>query len=98
MGAYNLMQFDEAIEGGAMAILTRYEGWAPQEVQILTSKARSDSRRPDVHVLFDLYVQFSKLSILSSLLYCWRIPLPSNRRPEPCPKPTYFSSIVYIFR
>ncbi|KAG5296669.1 hypothetical protein I7I48_05565 [Histoplasma ohiense] len=55
MGAYNLMQFVEAIEGGAMAVMTRYEGWAPQEVQILTSKARSDARRPDVHVLFDLY-------------------------------------------
>ncbi|EDN05125.1 predicted protein [Histoplasma mississippiense (nom. inval.)] len=55
MGADNLMQFFEAIEGGAMAVMTRYEGWTPQEVQILTSKARSDARRPDVHVLFDLY-------------------------------------------
>ncbi|PGG99485.1 hypothetical protein GX51_06305 [Blastomyces parvus] len=64
MGAYNLMQFDEAIEGGAMAVMTRYEGWAPQEVQILTSKARSDSRKPELHVLFDMYVQFPKPYVL----------------------------------
>ncbi|PGH18106.1 hypothetical protein AJ79_00734 [Helicocarpus griseus UAMH5409] len=55
-GAYNLMQYEEAIEGGALAVLTRYENWTPEEVQVLVAKARADARRPDVHVLFDFYV------------------------------------------
>ncbi|KAK2730808.1 hypothetical protein FQN55_005509 [Onygenales sp. PD_40] len=54
VGAYNILQFDEAIEGGAMAVLTRHEKWKPEEVQVLIAKARADARRPDIHILFDM--------------------------------------------
>lgn len=37
-----------------MAVLTRFEGWSKEEVNVLVSGARKDARDPKVHTLADL--------------------------------------------
>lgn len=54
LGAWNLLEADSGFEAGAMAILTRNEGWASDEVKILAQKARSDIRDHRIHSMFDL--------------------------------------------
>ena len=36
-------------EAGAMATLTRFEGWSKEEVNVLVSGAKRDVRNPNVH-------------------------------------------------
>lgn len=43
-----------SFEGIALALLTRYKQWTKEEVIPLASKARADSRKRDVHALFNL--------------------------------------------
>ncbi|KAJ9319263.1 hypothetical protein DTO271D3_32 [Paecilomyces variotii] len=56
LGAWNLLEADSGFEAGAMAILTRNEGWGRDEVKILAQKARSDIRNHNIHSMFDFYV------------------------------------------
>ena len=44
----------KGFEGTAMAVLTRYEDWKPEEVRVLCSQAREDGKKRDIHMLFDL--------------------------------------------
>lgn len=60
LGAWNLLEADSGFEAGAMAILTRNEGWGRDEVKILAQKARNDIRNHNIHSMFDLWVISSK--------------------------------------
>ncbi|PGG99464.1 hypothetical protein AJ80_09350 [Polytolypa hystricis UAMH7299] len=55
LGINNFHQIDLGIESTAMAILTRYENWSPQDVQIMAAKSRHDARNPDIHGVFDFF-------------------------------------------
>ncbi|QRD85392.1 S-adenosyl-L-methionine-dependent methyltransferase [Aspergillus flavus] len=54
IGVWNLLQAETGFEAGAMAVLTRFEGWSKEEVNVLVSGARKDARDPKVHTLADL--------------------------------------------
>jgi hypothetical protein len=56
VGIWNLLQAESGYEAAAMAVLTRYEGWLKEEVSILVSKTRTDSRDRNIHGYLDLYV------------------------------------------
>ncbi|EIT75170.1 methyltransferase, putative [Aspergillus oryzae 100-8] len=44
IGVWNLLQAETGFEAGAMAVLTRFEGWSKEEVNVLVSGARKDAR------------------------------------------------------
>lgn len=48
------MIVSEAFEGGAMAVLTRYENWKPEEVTVLAAGAKNDLKNRDIHAIMDL--------------------------------------------
>ncbi|KAE8133574.1 S-adenosyl-L-methionine-dependent methyltransferase [Aspergillus pseudotamarii] len=56
IGVWNLLQAETGFEAGAMAVLTRFEGWSKEEVNVLVSGARKDVRDPKVHTVADFYV------------------------------------------
>ncbi|KAL1974704.1 hypothetical protein VTN31DRAFT_4908 [Thermomyces dupontii] len=61
IGAWNRMQAEaKGFEGTAMAVLTRYEDWKPEEVRVLCSQAREDGKKRDIHMLFDFYVVYGQ--------------------------------------
>ncbi|KAE8376118.1 S-adenosyl-L-methionine-dependent methyltransferase [Aspergillus bertholletiae] len=60
IGVWNLLQAETGFEAGAMAVLTRFEGWSQEEVNHLVSGARKDIRNPDVHPLADFYVVYGR--------------------------------------
>ncbi|KAE8419823.1 S-adenosyl-L-methionine-dependent methyltransferase [Aspergillus pseudocaelatus] len=60
IGVWNLLQAETGFEAGAMAVLTRFEGWSKEEVNVLVSGARKDVRDPKVHTLADFYVVYGR--------------------------------------
>lgn len=54
LGAWLRIAVTEAFEGGAMAVLTRYETWKPEEVKVLAAGARNDLKNRDIHAIMDL--------------------------------------------
>lgn len=40
VGTWNLLQAESGFGAGAMAVLTKYERWAPEEVEILVAKTK----------------------------------------------------------
>lgn len=49
-----MLQGEPGYEAGAMAVLTRYEGWSKEEVGILVAKTKADVRNPKIHALVNL--------------------------------------------
>ncbi|KAL1961615.1 hypothetical protein VTN77DRAFT_1390 [Rasamsonia byssochlamydoides] len=60
IGTWNLLQADQGFEGAAMAVLTRFESWKPEEVVVLAAGGRNDVRNPKIHGLFDFYVVYGR--------------------------------------
>ncbi|KAB8226133.1 S-adenosyl-L-methionine-dependent methyltransferase [Aspergillus novoparasiticus] len=60
VGVWNLLQVEIGFEAGAMAVLTRFEGWSKEEVNVLVSGARKEVRDPKVHTLADFYVVYGR--------------------------------------
>ncbi|KAK6828806.1 hypothetical protein RU639_003314 [Aspergillus parasiticus] len=60
IGVWNLLQAETGFEAGAMAVLTRFEGWSKEEVSVLVSGAKKDVRDPKVHILAGFYVVYSR--------------------------------------
>ncbi|KAL1967723.1 hypothetical protein VTN77DRAFT_2980 [Rasamsonia byssochlamydoides] len=60
IGTWFLMQAEQGFEGGAMAVLTRFESWSTEEVKALVAEAKKDARNPKVHSLFDFYVVYGR--------------------------------------
>ncbi|KAL2359339.1 hypothetical protein RJZ56_007811 [Blastomyces dermatitidis] len=60
VGAYNLLQFEESLEGSAVAALTRIGNWSKEEVDILIAKTKQDARNPKIHSLFHFYVVYGQ--------------------------------------
>lgn len=56
VGAFNLVQMKEGLEGFSLALFTRNLGWSPEELQVLLSKVRKDMDNRNVHAQNDIYV------------------------------------------
>ena len=54
VGAWAQAQAEAALEGGALTALTRHKQWTKEEVMLLTSEARADGRRRDIHMMLNL--------------------------------------------
>ncbi|KAH0558736.1 hypothetical protein GP486_004618 [Trichoglossum hirsutum] len=53
LGAFNLLQYLEGVEGFTLAPFTRVLGWTPQEVQVFLVDVRRDCRDPKIHAQYD---------------------------------------------
>jgi len=47
-------QAEAGYEGAALAALTRFKNWTKEEVIVLASQARADSRNRKIHSIYDL--------------------------------------------
>ncbi|KKA25125.1 hypothetical protein T310_0830 [Rasamsonia emersonii CBS 393.64] len=60
LGTLFLLSAEKGFEGAAMAVLTRFESWSPEEVTVLAAGALSDAKNPKIHGLFDFYVVYGQ--------------------------------------
>ncbi|KAL2014012.1 hypothetical protein VTN00DRAFT_1537 [Thermoascus crustaceus] len=60
LGTWNLMEAETGFQAAAMAVLTRYEGWTEDEVNILVAKTKNDARNRDIHAFFYFYVVYGR--------------------------------------
>ncbi|KAL1966353.1 hypothetical protein VTN77DRAFT_4495 [Rasamsonia byssochlamydoides] len=60
LGIWNLLQAEPGYHAGAMAVLTRFESWSPEEVTVLAAQAVSDTKNPKIHAVFDFYVVYGR--------------------------------------
>ena len=56
VGAWNLLQILEGLEGFSLALFTRTLGWTEPEVQVLLAQVRADLMDPAIHSQLDLSV------------------------------------------
>lgn len=54
VGAFNLVQLKEGLEGFSLVLFTRVLGWSPEEVQVLLSKVRKDLENRNIHAQNDM--------------------------------------------
>jgi len=54
IGAWNLLNVLEGLEGFSMGLFTRVLGWEPEEVQLLLADVRKDLQDPKIHAQVDL--------------------------------------------
>ncbi|KAL1964136.1 hypothetical protein VTN77DRAFT_7224 [Rasamsonia byssochlamydoides] len=55
-----LLQATAGFRAAAMAVLTRFESWKPEEVEVLAAEALNDVKNPKIHGLFDFYVVYGR--------------------------------------
>ncbi|KAL2223280.1 S-adenosyl-L-methionine-dependent methyltransferase [Thermoascus aurantiacus ATCC 26904] len=60
LGTWNLMQAETGFEAGAMAVLTRYEGWSKDEVSILVARTKNDAKNRAIHGINDFYIVYGR--------------------------------------
>ena len=55
VGAFNLVQLKEGLEGFSLALFTHVLGWTVDQVQVLLAGVRADLSSKDVHAQNDMY-------------------------------------------
>ncbi|KAL1986789.1 hypothetical protein VTN96DRAFT_5654 [Rasamsonia emersonii] len=60
IGTWNLLQGEPGFESAAIAVLTRFESWSPEEVKVLAAQALNDVKNPKIHPLYDYYVVYGR--------------------------------------
>jgi len=58
IGAYNLMQFLDGLDGISMAVMTRIRGWKAEEVTVFLPDVKKDLRNRDIHIQYDMVSLF----------------------------------------
>jgi hypothetical protein len=53
IGAYNLTQLYEGLQGFSLRPFTKYLGWTPEELEVLLVEVRKDLRNRNIHAMFD---------------------------------------------
>lgn len=53
IGAYNLTQLYEGLQGFALRPFTKLLDWTPEEVEILLMDVRKDLMNRNIHAMFD---------------------------------------------
>ncbi|CUS09613.1 unnamed protein product [Tuber aestivum] len=56
IGAFNLVNLLEGLEGLSLALFTRVLGWSAEEVMAFLPSVRQEVQRKDVHLIWDIYV------------------------------------------
>ncbi|KAL1962386.1 hypothetical protein VTN77DRAFT_9725 [Rasamsonia byssochlamydoides] len=51
---------EKGFRTAAMAVLTRFESWKPEEVEVLAAGALNDVKNPKIHTLYDFYVVYGR--------------------------------------
>lgn len=67
IGAWNLVQIENGLEGFTLRLFTQKLGWKSEEVHVLLANVRKDLRNPKIHAQFDLY-DFCRAPLQNELL------------------------------
>lgn len=54
VGAWNLVQIEDGLEGFTLRLYTQFLGWKPEEVAVLLANVRKNLRDPKIHAQFEL--------------------------------------------
>ncbi|KAL1963891.1 hypothetical protein VTN77DRAFT_7697 [Rasamsonia byssochlamydoides] len=60
IGTWACVTASEGLEGSAMAVLTRFESWRPEEVTVLAAGARNDLKNRKIPGLMEFYVVYGR--------------------------------------
>ncbi|KAL2051991.1 hypothetical protein ABVK25_007683 [Lepraria finkii] len=60
VGAWNLVQLENGLEGFTLRLFTTVLGWKAEEVQVLLANVRKDIRDPKIHAQFDFHVCYGR--------------------------------------
>ncbi|KAI4263346.1 MAG: hypothetical protein L6R42_001503 [Xanthoria sp. 1 TBL-2021] len=60
IGAWNLVQIENGLEGFTLRLFTQTLGWKSEEVHVLLANVRKDLRNPKIHAQFDFYVAYGQ--------------------------------------
>jgi len=60
IGAWNLLNVLEGIEGFTMGLFTRVLGWKAEEVHLLLADVRKELRNPEIHAQLDFHVVYAQ--------------------------------------
>ena len=60
IGAWNLVQLEDGMEGFTMRLFTQHLGWKPEEVHVTLAKMRKDLRDPKIHAQYDFHVVYGQ--------------------------------------
>jgi len=60
VGAFNMLQLKEGLEGFSLRLFTGVLGWTPEEVQVLLSKVRKDLDNKDIHAQDDFHIVWAR--------------------------------------
>lgn len=54
VGAWNLVQLEDGLEGFTLRLYTQFLGWKADEVRVFLAKVRKDLQNPRIHTMYDL--------------------------------------------
>lgn len=60
VGAFNLVQLKEGLEGFSLRLFTNILGWAPEELQVLLGEVRKDLADRKIHALNDMHIVWAR--------------------------------------
>ena len=60
VGAFNLVQLKDGLEGFSLRMFTHYLGWAPNELQVLLGEVRRDLADRKIHSLNDMHIVWAR--------------------------------------
>ena len=60
LGAWNLVQLEDGLEGFVLRLFTQQLGWQKGEVEVLLAKVRKDLRDPRIHAQYNFHVIYGQ--------------------------------------
>ena len=63
IGAWNLVQLEDGLEGFTLRLFTQFLGWKTEEVHVMLAKVRKDMRDPKIHAQYDFHVVYGQKPI-----------------------------------
>ena len=54
IGAWNIVQIEDGLEGFTLRLFIQHLGWTAEEVHVLLANVRKDLRDPRIHAQFDM--------------------------------------------
>lgn len=60
IGAWNLVQLEDGLEGFLLRLFTQHLDWTRQEVDVLIAKVRKDFRDPRIHAQYNFHVVYGQ--------------------------------------
>ena len=60
VGAWNLVQLEDGLEGFTLRLFTQHLGWKIEEVHAMLAKVRKDLRDPKIHAQYDFHVIYGQ--------------------------------------